>query len=161
MINESEFTSNTASDGLIIWYWSHFVQLGSDLSLNLGPKLSAKLTFETSKQTSNKPPNKLGLSWAKLSSNWNWKWILLYSRFATLNQLKHDMNLTGTNNLLLLNMNSQHKQLTSTNRAIPRYQLSSTTQSHFQPLKTPPLVMLLSSTIYIYGTFNTNPIGEL
>ena len=77
MINESEFTSNTASDGLIIWYWSHFVQLGSDLSLNLGPKLSAKLTFETSKQTSNKPPNKLGLSWAKLSSNWNWNWILL------------------------------------------------------------------------------------
>ena len=26
---------------------------------------------------SNKRKNKLGLSWAKLSSNWNWKWVLL------------------------------------------------------------------------------------
>ena len=39
----------------------------------------------------NNNANKLGLYWAKLSSNWNWKLILLHSRFVAqnwLNQLK-------------------------------------------------------------------------
>ena len=29
--------------------------------------------------------NKLGLSWAKLSSNWNWNFVLLHLRFVALN----------------------------------------------------------------------------
>ena len=29
--------------------------------------------------------NKLGLSWAKLSSNWNWNFVLLHLRFVAFN----------------------------------------------------------------------------
>ena len=36
---------------------------------------------------SNLKKNKLGLSWAKLSSNWNWNWVLPDFRFVALSWL--------------------------------------------------------------------------
>ena len=36
---------------------------------------------------SKKSMDKLGLSWAKLNSNWNWNWVLLDLRFAALSWL--------------------------------------------------------------------------
>ena len=112
------------------WGWCWYWKLTNNFATFPPPPTSPRweVYWKPCWSTTSTLPNKLGLSWAKLSTNLNWNWISLHLIFVELNQ-KQKILLT----ILSVYLNSHCLPWLATIAIQSHSLLSLVGPSHFQP----------------------------